>query len=155
MRREGAAQPQFEPPRLADLPQPAARQPRDMPGLGGRNLAARYRGEGFAQHAPHILRRAQRREIGSRRRRERRQKAQRQRPEEKGLALDEADQRLGIEPAEEPLDRRAPRIADAGRPAARVAGGALREAPARAARARRKKIRSKWLRFLDSGSKNR
>jgi len=42
-------------------------------------------------------------------------------------------------------------VGDTGRPAARIAGSPLREAPARVTRARQKSIRVKLLRFLDSG----
>src|SRR5947209_6511518 len=66
------------------------------------------------------------------------------------LVIDEIRQRLRAQRPGEEIGHPAAGIADAARPAARIARAPLRKAPARIARARGEWIRSKCLRYLDS-----
>lgn len=64
------------------------------------------------------------------------------------LAVDQNRQRLRAQRPGQEIGHPAAGIADAARPAARIARTPLRKAPARIARARREGIRSKCLRYL-------
>jgi hypothetical protein len=142
-------QPALQSCEAPDHAQPGTHAPRDACGLGGRDLAASNGRQNGGQHRPEILDRAQRRQIdpetpgrldGSERRR---QQLRGQRPQQMRPAVDQIRQRLR---AQRPCDEigHAPlRIGDAARPAPRVAGASLGEAPARATRARHEGIRAK------------
>jgi len=135
----------------AEGAQPGTHPAGDARTLGGRDLAARNGGQNGAQHRPAILPRAHQRQVdpnplgGIAVGQGRRQQLHGERPQQMGLAVEQIRQRLRAERPGHKLGHAPLGIADAARPALGVARDSLGEAPARVARARRKRIRTKWL----------
>jgi hypothetical protein len=137
------------------MAQSGTHAPRDACALVGRDFAARNSGKNARQQAPAILRSVQRRQVepeALRRvdiRERRRQELPGERPQQMGLAVDEIRQRLRAQPPSGGIGHPPPRIADAERPAARIARAPLRETPARVTQHTQPDIRIKPLKFPD------
>jgi hypothetical protein len=160
----GELAPQLSPHRAQRL----ARAPHQAKGLAGRDLAATDRGEHLADCRCHLRRRMQAGEVDAEKLAGvglagwRRQDEPQHRQPQIALAPDQRRQAARPCLPQQQPERAAPRVADAGRPALRVAGMPLGEAalrvPGRGAdgaprvrtRARRNRIRTKCLKLLDS-----
>jgi hypothetical protein len=133
----------------AEGAQPGTHPAGDARTLGGRDLAASNGRQNGAQHRPAILLRAHRRQIdpnpfgrtavGQ----GRRQQLHGERPQQMGLAAEQIRQRRRAQRPGHKIGHAPLGIADAARPASRVARASLGEPPACVARARRKGIRTK------------
>jgi hypothetical protein len=145
--------------------QPGLDPPHDPRRLGGRDFAARCRLQGLVEGAPDLFRGAHRGDaepdpLGRVDRPGRRQHLSHERAKEPGFAAGHRQDGLAVLPPGLKRDEAPLWIGDAARPAPRIAGMPLGEAPIGISRERvlareravRKKIRSKRLIFRDSRS---